>query len=517
MSTILFDSFSGGTLDTNKWDVFTGTGSVVQNDRLEITGQGAWDTNGVVSKRTFTRGLDAGVRFKVIVPTGSSHVAVTFQKSNVDLSYAKFYVDDFSVYGVSGVWYRVVNGAYDTLGVFYSPDVEIEIFIKFLNNDGWEVYIDGNLVGTFTGTVNAAYYVAMQCYQTPMYFTRVSYDDVPPPPPIITTHPLSDTIIRGETGSFGVGVTGSDTINWYSMIGGVTGTFGTTGPNLYIPNAQATDQGDYRATAENGGGTVTSDPASLTVNWGPDIVLQPTGLTVLSGNPFTLTAGATGQPAVTGMTWWRVGDGQVGVGTSYTVASATESDEAGYYAIASNGVGPDATSDTAFVYVSTTASITQQPQSILTTLSQNVTFTVVAVTDPSYSTLYQWNKNGTSVSGATGASYVINDAQSTDLASYNVVITNGPVTLISNQAVLALRSADNDSPLDTIGTPGYNGNNAPGGGGGRGAQMGSADGDRVNNEESKNHVHGEYLVQKEGARLGESFRYPDGRSSRQEY
>jgi hypothetical protein len=47
---------------------------------------------------------------------------------------------------------------------------------------------------------------------------------------------------------------------------------------------------------------------------------------------------------------------------------------------------------------------------------------------------YQWRKNGTNISGATGATYSIASAQTSDAASYDVVATNlaGSTTSAAN-------------------------------------------------------------------------------------
>lgn len=70
--------------------------------------------------------------------------------------------------------------------------------------------------------------------------------------------------------------------------------------------------------------------------------------------------------------------------------------------------------------------ITTQPQSQTVSVGGNATFTVVATGASGY----QWRKNGTNISGATGSSYPVTNAQTSDGGSYSVLVsgTGGSVT-----------------------------------------------------------------------------------------
>ncbi len=80
--------------------------------------------------------------------------------------------------------------------------------------------------------------------------------------------------------------------------------------------------------------------------------------------------------------------------------------------------------------------ITTQPvgQSVL--VGANVTLSVVASGQGTIT--YQWVKNGTDIGGETGASLVLNNAQTGDTASYNVRVSNGNFTLLSSNASLTV-------------------------------------------------------------------------------
>ncbi len=68
----------------------------------------------------------------------------------------------------------------------------------------------------------------------------------------------------------------------------------------------------------------------------------------------------------------------------------------------------------------------------------NVDFKTLAVGDQPLA--YQWKFNGTNVSGATTATLIITNAQSTDAGSYNVIITNHSGSVTSRPAVLKVSS-----------------------------------------------------------------------------
>ncbi|MDB6122497.1 MAG: hypothetical protein JWQ71_1490 [Pedosphaera sp.] len=77
-----------------------------------------------------------------------------------------------------------------------------------------------------------------------------------------------------------------------------------------------------------------------------------------------------------------------------------------------------------------------QPQSQGVTLNSNVTLSVVAVGTSILK--YQWQLNGTNLSGATKTSYTITKAQPAHAGSYSVVITNQVGSITSSNAILTL-------------------------------------------------------------------------------
>ncbi|KPQ45106.1 MAG: Carbohydrate binding domain protein, partial [Candidatus Methanoperedens nitroreducens] len=93
--------------------------------------------------------------------------------------------------------------------------------------------------------------------------------------------------------------------------------------------------------------------------------------------------------------------------------------------------------------------IVTQPASKTITVGQTAIFSVAATgTAP---LTYQWQKNGTNIPGATGASYTTPSATlSYNGAAYRVIVTNAKGSVTSNQAILTVRASSNTNQLVII-------------------------------------------------------------------
>ncbi len=94
--------------------------------------------------------------------------------------------------------------------------------------------------------------------------------------------------------------------------------------------------------------------------------------------------------------------------------------------------------------------ITNQPQSISVAQGNNVSFSVSATgTAP---ITYQWRKNGSNISGATGATYSISSVSTSHAGTYSVVVTNAAGSVTSTNATLTV-TAPNQPPVAAISSP----------------------------------------------------------------
>jgi hypothetical protein len=104
--------------------------------------------------------------------------------------------------------------------------------------------------------------------------------------------------------------------------------------------------------------------------------------------------------------------------------------------LVSNSSGSLATT-AAILTVNSAPAITAQPSNQTVTAGQTATFSVTAAGTPPLS--YQWNKNGTAISGANAATYTTPATATTDSgAQFNVVISNAFGNIASNPAALTV-------------------------------------------------------------------------------
>src|SRR5207245_2134963 len=154
-------------------------------------------------------------------------------------------------------------------------------------------------------------------------------------------------------------------------------------------------------------GTVTSSAATLTVNPAPlppTITTPPASQTVTAGQTASFSVAATGTAPLSYQ--WQKNSVAISGATSssYTTPATTSSDNgAQFTAIVSNTAG-NVTSNAATLTVNAAPvapSILTQPSSQTVTAGQTASFTVAATGTAPLS--YQWNKNGTAITGATSS------------------------------------------------------------------------------------------------------------------
>jgi hypothetical protein len=107
-----------------------------------------------------------------------------------------------------------------------------------------------------------------------------------------------------------------------------------------------------------------------------------------------------------------------------------------YYTGTFTGNNPQVTQTRFGNYQCTVPSITSQPTGATKNVGESVTFSVSA--DGTAPLSYQWRKDGTDISGATGSSYTISPVATTDGGIYDVKITNSCGSVTSNGATLGV-------------------------------------------------------------------------------
>ena len=256
-------------------------------------------------------------------------------------------------------------------------------------------------------------------------------------PPGISTQPVSQTVNVGSNVSFSIAAGGTAPLSyqWYKDGSPVTSANANT---FSLQNVQADAAGSYTVTVTNGAGSVTSNPAVLTVITPPTITTQPASQTVNAGQTATFSVAASGT-APFNYQWQKNGSPIAGATTATLNLSNVQGADAGSYRVVVSNAAGSATSTTAILNVETgpvAPAITSQPASQTVVTGSSALFSVIATGTAPLS--YQWYKDGSPVGGATSSTLSLSNVQFTDAGGYSVVISNVAGTATSNTATLSV-------------------------------------------------------------------------------
>jgi O-glycosyl hydrolase len=268
--------------------------------------------------------------------------------------------------------------------------------------------------------------------------------------PAITTQPANQTVTEGQAATFSVVISNGPCRSfWYINGAGYFGSVGST-ISYTIPNTTLAMNGwtvsvDLYSCGSTGANLGNSQTAILTVNsatGAPTITAQPANQTVTAGQTATFSLVATGTAPLS-YQWQKNGSPISGAAAaSYTTPATSTSDSgAAFKVVVTNSAG-SATSNSATLTVNTAQvapSITTQPANQTVTAGQTATFSVVATGTAPLS--YQWQKNGSAISGATAVSYTTPAATSSDNgAIFQATVSNSIGGVTSNSATLTVSS-----------------------------------------------------------------------------
>lgn len=148
---------------------------------------------------------------------------------------------------------------------------------------------------------------------------------------------------------------------------------------------------------------------------------------------------------------WQKNQANIAGATSsaYSISTVKTNDAGNYRCVISNLFGTaNSAAASLTVNVLVPASITAQPQSLTRSVGQSATFTVNAAGDAPI--LYQWQRDGVNIVGASSASYTISSVQTNDAGSFRCLASNASGSATSAVATLTVSLPAAVAPSITV-------------------------------------------------------------------
>jgi hypothetical protein len=166
--------------------------------------------------------------------------------------------------------------------------------------------------------------------------------------PVITTQPASQSASIGATAAFSVAVSGTGPFS-YQWRKNTVPLASSTSSILSLSGIQAADAANYDVVVSNAAGSVTSNPAVLTVSALPVITTQPASRTVSVGASVTFSVAISGTAPVS-YQWRKGGVALAGAtGSSLSFSPVQTTDAGTYDVVVSNSSGSVTSSGAALI------------------------------------------------------------------------------------------------------------------------------------------------------------------------
>ncbi|XP_073513826.1 cell adhesion molecule CEACAM1-like [Phyllobates terribilis] len=254
-------------------------------------------------------------------------------------------------------WYKGLNKTPSYQILNYIPPISPPLVPGFLYNDRFSAFNYGSLhIKGLRLTDEGNYIVAVQTMTSgqDVYVTLTIYEPVTKPKITASTAQPKEN----EAFTLTCNTNNAMTIRWTRKGAGVP-----SGAKLSVDNKTLTfssvkrgDAGEYRCEAQNLFSTSTSDPYTVTMNYGPDKAQIDGAAFVRPGSSITLTCSADSVPTPE-YQWKRNGSDLQEKTNKYSISNAAPEDEGLYTCVVKNPVTLRTATDS--VYVNVTAEYTE--------------------------------------------------------------------------------------------------------------------------------------------------------------
>jgi pectate lyase len=269
---------------------------------------------------------------------------------------------------------------------------------------------------------------------------KVDYNGVGSPAAIsLDPHDVSAYV--GQSANFSIVAGGTAPLNYQWYFNTNTPVPGGTNSALTLNNLSTNDSGAYFCIVTNSFGSDTSLVATLTVTVpvAPTISAQPQNQTVYPGATANFSVAAAGSEPLSYQWYFNTNTGLVGANNSSLAINNVQATNVGTYHVVVNNLAGSITSSVALLALDNTPiapGFVSQPASVVATAGSAVSFSASASgTAPIY---YQWLKNGSAISGATGTTLTLTNVQNADAASYSLRASNSVGLAVSSAATLTI-------------------------------------------------------------------------------
>ena len=248
-------------------------------------------------------------------------------------------------------------------------------------------------------------------------------------PVTIETQPADTRGVIGGSVSLTASAVGSDPITYEWMHDGEVIT-GATSASLSLVNLSGASAGNYQVVVTNPTGSVLSDVAAVAVDTLPTITSLTGSTSAVAGSNVELSVSASNSLTMS-YQWKRDGISITGaVGNTLTLISVGSTDAGDYTVEVTNTVG---TTVSAVIQISVISPPTIVTSPSAKTIGQSARL-LLSVSAVGESLVYQWYKDGGTITGAAKSTYSVSAVTSIDSGSYHVIVSNTAGTVTSTTA-----------------------------------------------------------------------------------